>query len=635
MSRLARPFLTALCLLTLVCVVNAQADASRQSNDVKKPAAGKDASIKSKADPEAERMLQERRSHAESLLISLAADAHKFSDETLKARTLARIADALWEVNHERGRAMFRAAWEAAVIADRESQQLQQEDIRQQQEKTGRGGYVLASPPEVRREVLRLATKHDRALGEEFLGKFGEHKEQEATEAKNTRTNPFGNADEAVGQRLNLARELLAAGDTERALQFADPVLAANNMWAIDFLSYLREKNPTAADRRYATILVNAAASPQSDANTVSLLSSYIFTPHQYVTFQGIGAGTSQMAPTIVPANVAPELRAAFFSAAASILLRPLAPPGQDQSTSGPDGEYLVIKRLLPLFEQYAPQEMTLALRAQLEVLFSVASNSARQRDDEWVRKGISLEKPAEDREASLLDEIDHAKTSAERDRLNLQLALVLAGKGDMRARDYVDKIEDSEMRHNARAYIDGSMAVQAVDKKDVDRAVEMARTGELTHLQRAWLLTQIAKLLVKSDREKALSLIDDATTEARRIEGSDADRPRAFFAVANALLAVDRAAVWDAVWEAIKASNSAENFGGEDGQLTFRIITKGMRSIYQNSVPDFDVTGIFEALAKDDYEKTVDFARGFTRDAPRASSTIAIARAVLEEKKK
>jgi len=315
--------------------------------------------------------------------------------------------------------------------------------------------------------------------------------------------------------------------------------------------------------------------------------------------------------------------------------LRPLAPPGQDQTTSGPDGQFLVIKRLLPLFEQFDTAETVAALRAQLEVLGSIVRDGTRQRDDDPVRNGIRPDQPAADRERSLLDQIDHAKTSAEQDRLYLQLAMFLGQKGDMRARDYVAKIEDSEMRNNARAFVDATMAVQAVDKKDTERALEIARTGELTHLQKVWLLTQTAKLLFKSDSEKALSLIEDAAAEARRLDGSDPDRPRAFFAVTNALLIVNRATAWDVMGDAIKAANSAEAFTGEDGQMRFQMLTKGMSSVRQSSAPDFDVTGIFEVLAKEDYEKAVDLARAFQRDAPRASAVIAIARSILSDKQK
>ncbi|HEU4434301.1 MAG TPA: hypothetical protein VFR51_13045, partial [Pyrinomonadaceae bacterium] len=39
-----------------------------------------------------------RRQQARSLLIALATDARAFHDQTLRARSLARIADALWTV---------------------------------------------------------------------------------------------------------------------------------------------------------------------------------------------------------------------------------------------------------------------------------------------------------------------------------------------------------------------------------------------------------------------------------------------------------------------------------------------------------------------------------------------------------
>jgi hypothetical protein len=287
------------------------------------------------------------------------------------------------------------------------------------------------------------------------------------------------------------------------------------------------------------------------------------------------------------------------------------------------------------LFEKYAPPETTTALHAQLEALASVASNNARQRDDESVNRGLGPEKPASDREQLLLDRIDRAKTSTERDQLNLQLALFLAGKGELRARDYVSKIDDTEMRNSARTFVDGSMAGQAINKKDTDRALELARTGELTHLQKSWLLAQTAKLLSKTDRDRALGLIDDAASEARRIEVSDPDSPRAFFGVANALLTLNRVAAWDAMSDAVKASNSAEKFCGDDGHLVLRMITKGMNAVSANPVADFDVAGIFAALAIEDYERALELAHGFAHEAPRANAVIAIARSVLEEKKK
>jgi hypothetical protein len=614
--------------LTLLLLFTASVTLA-QPNGAHKPALNEGAKTKTEKDPEAERVLRERRANAQSLLISLAADAAKFQDQTLRARTEARIADALWDADAERARTLFRHAWDAAEVADREGQQRQEEEIRQARAKTG-GGYAISSPPELRREVLRLAAKHDRALGEELLEKFKQQKTQEAEEARNR-----NRADESVSERLGLARQLLEAGDKERALQFADPVLNAVTIETVDFLSYLREADPAAADQRYAAMLTSAAGNSQSDANTVSLLSAYIFTPHLFVTFRGTGAGTSQTGSRIDPPAVPAALRESFLRAGASILLRPLAPPGQDQTSSGPDGQYLMIKRLMPLFEQFGSPDTVAALRTQLEVLSSLVRESTRQRDDDTLRKGIRPELPVTDREKALLDQIDRAKTSTEQDSLYMQLAMYLANKGDLRARDYVGKIEQSEMRANLRPFIDSSLAARAVNKKDVNQALELIRTGELTHLQKAYFLTQTAKLLAKSDRDKAESLIEDGALEARRIDPADPDRPRAFLAVTNALRVTNPPAAWDVISEAIKAANSAEAFTGEDGQLTFSFYAKGTSSVHQSGVADFDVMGIFGTLAQESYEKAVDLARGFQYDAPRASATIAIARAVLEEKKK
>jgi hypothetical protein len=100
-------------------------------------------------------------------------------------------------------------------------------------------------------------------------------------------------------------------------------------------------------------------------------------------------------------------------------------------------------------------------------------------------------------------------------------------------------------------------------------------------------------------------------------------------------LLTVNPAATWDVMSDAIKAANSADTFTGEDGKITIQIETRQMGSVNRMDVPDFDVAGIFGKLANEDFDKSIELARGFERQAPRANATIAIARSVLEEKKK
>jgi len=562
---------------------------------------------KSSAKAEANSIRKERQLQARSLLVSLASDARSFRDQTLRALSLARIADCLWFVDEEQGRSLFRQAWEAAEIADRETKENRN----------------------LRGEVLMLVSRRDRRLAEEFLQKQkAEERQQES------KTEDLWELREASQQRLNLAKGLLGTGDIQRALQFADPVLGSVTISTVDFLTQLREKDPAAADRRYAAMLGSINGDLSADANTISLLSSYIFTPYMYVVFNKAGGADSSWLPSSVqPANVSPQLQLAFFQTASSVLLRPQPAPDQDQSTTGIAGKYMAVKRLMPLFEQYAPQEMTAALRGQFEALNSLVSDSLRENKDEWIDKGIKAQKQIADRESSLLDDIERAQTSDERDQLYFELALLALNNDDIKARNYVSKIEESVFRKQGQAWVDAGLAITAIKKKKIETALELARIGELTHIQRAWLLSQAAKLLAKTDREKALSLLAAATAEARRIDGGDLDRPRGLLAIANALRVIEPSRVWDAMLEVVEGAGASGGVRGEGGELTMTVNSPGKILRQTESVSEFDVAGIFGELGRSDCDRAIQLARGFQGEALRANTTIAISRSMLDEK--
>jgi hypothetical protein len=639
--RATRFLLFSLLLSALMMSAVAAQDTSDKATSPPKPAASPaKAATKTKAKSAAARArIEQQRALALSILVSLANDARSYPDQKLRARTLSRIADAFWDADPEQGRALFRRAWDAAGVADEEAMRRMEEDRKRQE--ADNGAFAMARPPDLRSEVLRLAAKRDRALGEELLDKMKEARKEAADATSPTRTDPF-DTPASLKQRLRLANQLLET-DVERALQFADPGLVTVTMDGLDFLSLLREKNPAAADQRYARLLRIAATDLQSDANTISLLSSYLFTPHLFVTFPREGGqAASQTNQRTPPPDVTPELRSAFFRAAAQVLLRPAPSREQDRSSSGLRGKYLAVRRLLPVFEQYAPKEIVEQLRGELASLEQGADDDLRQEAEDAEGPGEFArpvkdgpERTAEDMEKMLLDRIERAKTSAERDAIYLQLATRTAQKGDMRARDFTDKIEDSELRKQVKPYVDMTLAMQIVEKKDTEKALNIARNGELTHIQRVWVLTEAAGQMPPSDREKALEIVAEAAAEARRIDGSDPDRPRALVAVANALMPLDRARAWEMMLEVTKASNSVEGFNGEDGRLMMRLQTKNMASMRTSTVDEFNLNGIFSSLSKDNATQAIEIARSFEREAPRATALIAVARALLSEKGK
>jgi hypothetical protein len=637
--------LAVLCLLAFSLSVTAQTPTAKDSaTPAKKPAVKKDA--KEKADP----LASERQAVAASLVTTLAEDARSFRDETLRARVQARAADALWGSDPDKARTLFRRAWETAEVVDAELARRAEEERRAQASLRDVEIRRSGPAPNVRPEVLRLASRRDRALAEEFIAKLTAARDKETANyinepgrapsdastntqaAEVTTPNPERPPTDIMA-RLDLAREFLDDGDVERALLFADKALDRVTTKGINFLSALREKNPAASDERYARMLQLAASDPQSDAVTVSVLSSYAFTPFLYVIVTRDNNHTSQQREHIVAPTMPQELRAAFFRAAAQILLRPVAPPDQDHTLAGRKGLYFTIARLLPLFDGF-DANLASELRNQMGTVAADAPEDTRNGKNPGLTRGLVPEDPSRNDDREALERADRAPTAEERDSSFTRAALAAARKGDAHARDYVDKISDSDLRTRARAHVDFTLVSRALDAKDPQEALRLARTGELTHIHRAWALTEIARLFAKSDPTRAIEVLDEAATEARRIGGSDPDRARALVGVATQMFAVDHNRVWELMTEAAKAANSATDFTGEDAEIVSRLTVGRGSSTNSFGADSFDLAGIFGLLAKNDLYRAIELAKNFNGESPRAVATLAIAHAVLEKKK-
>jgi hypothetical protein len=623
----ARIVSTAICLIALQSVCSAQAPAAK----TKKPAVKK---IAVAADPLAEA----RRTMASSLLTSLADEARSFRDLALRARVQARAADALWDSEPENARALFRRAWDSAQSADEENSRRSEEE--RQAAIAARGSTARRQQPSMRREVLRLAARHDRELGEEFLLRLEEARKQEAANAPAQPTSqgtPRINPDDppqAMAQRLSLARQLLDEGDVERALQFADPALYPVNTLGMNILDVLHEKNSAAADQRYLLLLGRAISDPVSDANTISLLSSYVFTPYMYITVHPDGnSHTRRWSDKNAPrTDISPSLQNAFFRTAATVLLGPVAEP--DLSSSGRLGSFVIIARMLPLFEKFGNDQLP-ALRARLAMLANDVPERMRQMEDPLYTRGIVPEDASKDRVQDVLDRLQRAKTSDERDRVYFEAAMAASRTDYEKARQLADKIEETELRKQLNAYLTFDALHQAINDKKPDDALQLVRSQELTNVQRAWGLTEVGRLLAKTERDRAAEVLDLASAEARRIDQSSPDRVRALVAIVTQFQKIDSARAWEMMGEVIKAANSLSGFSGEDGELTMRVEFKSGGAMTNNfNVDSFDLTELFTSLAREDFNRAADLPKGFTGESPRAVAMLAVARTVLNKPK-
>lgn len=625
MSR-TKIFYTSLLILALSVYASAQAPAAATPTPAPRKAA-RPRQPKGEADP----LAAQRRAQAVALLISLADEAAGFRDETLRARAQARAANALWETDQEKSRGLFRRAWEAADSADREALRKLDEYMNAQLK---RGGPAMAStPPDLRAEVLRLAARRDRALGEEMLTQLAKANEAEAAKAAADDLDGLGD----VSQRMGLASQMLKEGDTERALQFAEPALVRADMQSIEFLLMLREKDAAVADRLYAALVARAAADPASDANNVSAFMSYVFTPYVFftVTRRG-GTGISSMpAADVTLPEVAPALRASVLRTAARVLLRPQTPEEYERTSAARTGTYVIIRRLLPIFEQHAP-DLTAALNARAAVLAADVPEGVRSNE----ASGNYAYKPRRDESAPAKDYVQEALDRAarttgvnERDEIYAAAAVNASWRGDARADDLLAKVNDSDLARRARKVIDFAFVRNALNKKEAEGAVARARKGDLTPFERAWAYERAADILGPMNRARALSLLEEAAEEARRIDNNDPGHARALTAIAARYEKLDRPRAWEFISEAVRAANSAPAFTGEDGKMTVEFRTKGSGWITDFNVEEFDLPDVFAALAEDNWDRAVQLAQSFTNEAARVTAVVALGRAALLKK--
>ena len=644
MKRPARLLCLALCLSTLAspaATAQTAPGAQPKNTGAKKPAAKKPAP--EAADP----MAEVRRASAVSLVSALAEEARNFGEPGLRARVPARAADALWDTDKERARALFRRAWEAAEAADRDAANLSEAE--RERRRIAQGAAGARGLLNMRREVVILASRRDQELGEEFLAKLDEARKESAgappataatqppAQTNEQRINP-DNPPPAMMQRLNLAQQLLDEGDAERAMQFADPVLYPVNTFGMHFLNTLREKNRAAADERFVALARRAAADPLSDANYVSLLSSYVFTPFLYITVRPDGnSHTRQFRNNAAPpSDLDPRLRQAFIATALQVLLRPVPPAEEDRTSSGRAGAYVVATRMLPLFDRHAPDRAA-ALRARQALLAQDTPERTRRPDNELLTRGIVPEDPNRDAVQDTLDRLERAKSANERDQIYFRAAMTALNSdsaGVERARELANKIEDPDTRKQTLSFIAFRLVHDAVRAKKADDALRHSHSDELTRVQRVWGLTESARLLAREQPGRAVEALDEAAAEARRLDDGSAERVRALLAVATRLAESDRARAWEAMHEVVKAANDLPGFSGEGGDITVRIQFKGGGAMTQNNnVDSFDLSGVFATLARDDFDRAAALARTLKAEAPRAVATLAVARTVLVKK--
>jgi hypothetical protein len=565
--------------------------------------------------PVLDEQVRVRRLTAFTLLKTLSDEVKSYNEPVLRGTVQARIAEILWDSDPNEARDLFRRAWESS------------ETIKPTPKTDGTGfigpGSISSNDRarvQLRSEILRLVARRDPKLVEEFLGKDARKLSIDLGSDKPLTRVP---SEAELKERVRLASQLLEENQLANALQIAAPAFRHLNENLILFLSSLRDRDPNTADKLFADLLRSSRQDPDADANTVSLLSSYAFTPSVFIKVSKSGYPSGFTYEPKPQPNLSEALRRQFFNVSTPILLRPFAE--LDQTSAGRLGTLYISRRLLPLFQQYAP-DLAPALSAQITAL----GPDSRQLNDEEVRlqnRGVSGPETSEDLDAQLSQTLEQAKTAEQRDRAYALAAVRASDRGDQKALEFAWKIQHEETRKGVTNLVEFNLVQANLQKKQLEEGLRLARKSSLTPIQRARVFTRAASLVIKTDSTRALELLNEAIKDAER--SSDTERAYLFTAIVEQLSMVDRVRSWELLNEVIKAANNT-NFTGESGQFSMESggnfsIRLGIELASKDSL-----TNSVEMLARDDFFQAINVAKTFRNDAPRAIATIAIARSVL-----
>ena len=616
-----------LSLLILVLSIGVSAQTQKLAGNASMPA--KRSAISNPTDSSSSSTADRSQAAAIAIIHSLVERSERFQDLRLRASTQAKAADAIWDVDPGFARDLFLRVWSVAETVDEEGSQRAEEARRTALADRSVGLVLLTPQSSMRSEVLRLATRHDQKLGEMFLDKLEAPKDESS---KNTSTSYFDPTEPklAIAKRLEVALRLLNAGDTVQAKAFAESALTFATSQGIIFLCTLRQNEPENADKLYTRLLAYTQIDSSADATTVSLLSSYVFTPTLLVTATRRGRISNQFADNASHADIPVGLRSSFFRVAASILLRPLPAGSEDRSAAGPGGTYFTIARLLPLFQQYAPDYVP-ALNSQLSVLSVAAPENYKNGQEEMLHLGLQSENSRT--VESILSKVPEASGNSERDTLYIEAIRLGSQTGDPQIRQLADKVEDRKLRESAQAFADLAVISNSINKKRTKEALEIFSDGRLLPLHRIWAATKLSALVRSSDPDRADQLLDDSAEALTSFASDDPQRLYGLTCVADTFLKVNRIHFWNSLQDAISAANAIPTAELESTKLAARLRTRNIIAMINVYEPSFSLVHLFELLAQEDIDLAVSTAGRLNGESASAAVNLGIARVALTHK--
>ncbi|HEX8139027.1 MAG TPA: hypothetical protein VF544_15775 [Pyrinomonadaceae bacterium] len=446
-----------------------------------------------------------------------------FNDVSLKATTLAHLANLLWKDDEPYARQLFTRALDFYNTA------VSTSDVKPRDTAW--------------RRVVMLIARRDPAWARRL------------TDARLTSEGVAEGSSARLETDFNIA-SALAQDSPEQATEFAERSLRGGvSPFMYALLIQLRTKSEPAANALFLKTLDHLLNQPTVDADLLFRLGAYLFTSPKlegsenpttlaFVGLRNVGLGVPDL--TADRPGVPPALVRAFLNTVTKLMLRPITDLKQRQLY------YVLGYFMTPKAEKFAPDQVSLIAGA----MSTLAQNVPRALTEEsaYANFKSATVQPGGDR----LESIENIADQGTREAAYLFYTYDLWQKGDFaRARTVASRIQDLNTGAQLQTLIDFGEAARMLDKGATAVAEVEKRAARLTPgIESTMLWLGIAYASIEAgDTERAEDALRAATKAARSVE--DARLPFLLLNAATQYTRVDRAQAIATLAEAVREFNA------------------------------------------------------------------------------
>lgn len=595
MSQLLTLFFVAMCVpfwaVQQTPSKNIQEKESNKKNVISKEqkSDSKDNALSDDGKEDKSRTLSWQQQKAIGILEGLRREATDIEDQEKKIKLQVQVADALWPYDIQASRQQFRDTFHDVDSIDSNTKKDSQREKRD----------LKLVKAQLRQYIIQVLSKRDPELADN-LAKSVSIKKPANNEAKNDGLG--GEADDpSVNLRLLLALDIaeskpdMAAGIATETLKTGiSPLL-------IRVLRTLRQKDARIADDVYSKMLLLARNDKRFyNFDTLLLLGLYVAEDER-----GVRQATRQATEMY--------LRFAYGVVLFQIETQMAGEPGTT-GKNGVENGYWILQRLIPLFEQFLPEEAN-TVKAVFRELSQKVSPSLRSSMPENSKASQSVDE--------LLQMADEAPSLEEKDKIRIRATMLAARQGDFeKALFIVEKLKEYEDKKIVKSMVLDMAVDKAISSGDFDTAHVYAK--EIESLEHRWrAFKELALLsLSKKDTSKAASLLLEIQKYLVDSYDTEAEKALGHFSIAEAFVKFDLLQGFDAASLAIKSLNNAD----------FAKLPQ-KRSKFAPPFPTierFNFEPVLAPLARNDFDKTLAIAQAINNKEAFVLAQIAVCRTAL-----